>query len=88
MSAVLPPEAVDLLAAIRDHLDIPLYAEGDKKARRAWREALETRTADIVGYLDSLLAVPVEDAVEAARELRAFAAEMPITYANVGRGQR
>lgn len=85
----LPPEAVDLLAAIRDHLDPPLYIEGDKKGRRAYRETLELRAADVVGILNSILAVPVTDATEHARELRKFAADVPLGYATTGeRGDR
>jgi hypothetical protein len=76
----LPPAAVDLLTAIRDHLDLPLPAEQGtkkdrKKALRKYRGLLDVRHADVVAALNDLLAVPLPDVAEHAAQLRRFAAE-------------
>jgi hypothetical protein len=81
---MLPAGAVDLLTAILEHLDLPAYAEGDKQARRAWRDQLETRHADVVSALHDLLDVRVADAADHAAQLRRFATEEPPTYATWG----
>lgn len=78
---VLPPEAVELLTAIRDSLDIPLYAERDKQARRDYRNVLESRVADVVAALNNLLGVAVGDAVAVTQMLRESTADTPARYA-------
>lgn len=85
----LQPEALVLLVAIRDHLDVPLYNEGDRKGRRAYRDLMEIRAADVLGYLNIMLAVSLTEVTETAQELRRIAAETPLGYETTGeRGQR
>lgn len=76
----LQPEAVDLLTAIRDHLDIPLYQAGSKQARREYRNLLEVRHSDVVATLNDLLTVPLADVTDHAAQLRQFAAEETALY--------
>jgi hypothetical protein len=83
----LPVEAHELLTAIRDHLDVPLYPEGDKKARRAWQSKVEARVADVVAVLNNLLPVPLADVAEHAAQLREFAAEEDALYREMEAGQ-
>lgn len=83
----LQPEAVQLLAAIRDHLEVPLYVEGDRKSRRAYRDMVEVRVSDVVATLNDLLAVPLADVAEHAVQLRRFAAEENALIARAGEGE-
>lgn len=76
----LQPHAVELLAAIRDHLNLPLYAEGDKAARRAWQELLEARTTEVVELLDVLLNVTVTDVQDTSAMLRNYRWETAPDY--------
>lgn len=76
----LPREAVDLLTAIRDHLDVPLYTEGSKRERRAWRNKVEVRVSDVVATLNDLLAVQLGDVTDHAAQLRRFATEEDALY--------
>lgn len=77
----LSPAAVELLAAIRDHLNLPLYEDGNKAARRRWANLQALRVADVVAALDGLLAVTADDARDAAAAFRCFAAEVTGDYA-------
>jgi hypothetical protein len=77
---VLQPAAVELLAAIRDHLNLPLYAEGDETARQAWADLQALRVADVVASLDGLLTVSARDARDVVASFRAFAAEATADY--------
>lgn len=80
MTTSLPREAVDLLTAVRDALDLPLYREGSKKARRAYLDRLALRAQDVVTQLDAVLAVPAAGASAAADTLREQTAG-PVGYA-------
>jgi hypothetical protein len=81
----LQPEAVELLTAIRDHLDLPLPSEqGTKSERRQNRkryvDMLEVRHADVVSTLNDLLAVPLAEVTGHAAQLRQYAAEETALY--------
>ena len=69
---ILPWQGLDFLTAIRDHLDVPLYPEGDDQARWAWRDTVEIRVADVLTHLDELLGVRLDDLEVRADSLRAF----------------
>jgi hypothetical protein len=77
----LPARAVELLAAIRDHLDLPLYAEGDETARQAWADLQALRVADVVAALDGLTSITTADAADIVTALRAYRAEAQADYA-------
>lgn len=83
-----PPElsrgAVLLLTAIRDHLDIPAYRDGDKKARQDYRQLLEIRHADVVALLGGLLAVTDADATEGAAHLQQLGDDPAALYDTAG----
>ncbi|MFF7158097.1 hypothetical protein [Streptomyces sp. NPDC008139] len=81
MSGGLQPEAVTVLTAILDHLDIPMYVEGDMAGRKLWRDRIEQRVADVVGMLHGLLSIAVEDAADVAQELRTLASQDRTSYA-------
>lgn len=77
---VLQPEAVDLLTAIRDHLDVPMPAEGDRDTRRAWRNLTDVRIADVIAALNHMLCVPAVEATQTAADLRRYTADSPVRY--------
>ena len=77
----LPTRAVELLAAIRDHLDLPLYAEGDETARQAWADLQAMRVADVVAALDGLPDITARDAADIVTALHAYRAETQADYA-------
>lgn len=74
MNGVLPPEAVELLAAIRARLDVPPHQAGKQ------RDVLAARVAEVLGTLDALLSVALADVADHARDLRLSAAEPPARY--------
>lgn len=84
---VLQPAAVELLAAIRDHLDLPLYAEGDETARQAWADLQALRVADVVAALDGLTGITTADAADIVAALHAYRAETRADYATAEVGQ-
>lgn len=77
----LPARAVKLLAAIRDHLDLPLYAEGNETARQAWADLQALRVADVVAALDGLTGITTADAADIVTALHAYRAETQADYA-------
>lgn len=76
----LPAAAVELLTAIRDHLNIPLYAEGDEIARQAWADLQALRVADVVAALDDPHGTTTETAANITAALRAYRAETAADY--------
>ncbi|MFI0897086.1 hypothetical protein [Streptomyces sp. NPDC020983] len=84
---VLQPEAVELLTAIRDHLNLPLYAEGDETARQAWADMQALRVADVVEALTGLLGVTARKARDTASALHAYRAETLADYATAEASQ-
>lgn len=83
----LPGEAVDLLTAIRDHLDIPYPAQGSKKARRSWADKVGVRAGDVLDFLNDLLAVPLPDVAACAEDLRTAATEEDRLWSEMEAGQ-
>ncbi|MDJ0346750.1 hypothetical protein [Streptomyces sp. PH10-H1] len=75
----LQPEVVALLTTIRDHLDVPLPAAG-KKNRRAHRDVVDMRLAEVQAVLVTLLAIPLENVAEHTAELRDWISASPVNY--------
>lgn len=76
----LPADQSGLLSAIRDALDIPVYAEGDEDAREAYLDLLQIRHADVMFALNEVLRIDQDAARGHARQLRRFTAETPVDY--------
>ncbi|MEU0429422.1 hypothetical protein ABZ235_38795 [Streptomyces canus] len=73
----LPPAVTDLLAAIRDALDVPL---SDRPADDVQRAELLTRRASDTRVIVELL-LTHGDIAHSAMRLREWTAEHPVTYA-------
>lgn len=74
------PEAVELLAAIRDTLDLPLPGLSPED-ESAHRRLVEQRVNIVRCTLQGLLAHPGRLTQDSAEQIRACMAQHPVTYA-------
>ncbi len=82
-ASTLSSDILDLLAAIRDHVDVPLPGTDDAD-ERAWRTLMYRRLTELHTSLDVALSAKWADTTDPADEaayIRARTAATPVTYA-------
>jgi hypothetical protein len=81
-ASTLSSDVLDLLAAIRDHVDVPLPSL-DEADERAWHVLMARRLSDLHTSLFVALSPEWADTTNAADEaahIRARTAAVPVTY--------
>lgn len=81
-ASTLSSSVLDLFAAIRDHVDVPLPGTGDAD-ERAWHTLMYQRLTDLHASLDVALDAKWADTTDPADEaahIRKRTAATPVTY--------